>query len=139
MSNHRINRLVQLNAIADRALEINFARYEDDDESHMARNAAIGGVGLAGASYARGRYIQPNQPGGLLSAAEAQPGFRGAARRHYGTMVAGGKQLVLGDTGLGRGIDKYNSLRAGAAQGLGTGRGKAAMGALKAILSKFRK
>ena len=137
MNTHRsLNKLIQLNALADEVLEF---RYREEDESHLGRNTAIGAGALTAGAYARGRYLQPNQPGGLLSAAEAQPGFKGAARRHLGTLRAGATQAVMGDTGLGQGIDKYRSMRAGADAGLGMGRGASLKAAVRAMLSKFRR
>ena len=67
MSSHRLNRLIQLNAIADRALEIRF-RSNDEDESHMGRNVAIGGgvaaAGAGGLLYDRGARVYNDWGGG---------------------------------------------------------------------------
>jgi hypothetical protein len=87
--------LLQLSADLDRVIELR----SDDEESHYLRNTgAVGALGVGGA-YLRGKRIPVNAPGGLLTAAEAQPGFMGAARRAGGTIAQGGKALA-GDLGL---------------------------------------
>lgn len=148
MSNqHRLNRLVQLNAIADRALEINFSRYGDEDESNMGRNAAIAGVGVAGAGglYARGaRYNAANNWEGREGMGKfgirenlraGVTGLKDDARGAYRTASKYGSRAAAAP---GVAVEAYKSARARGLGELKVGRMSSAKQALKAAISKLR-
>ena len=128
MKSHRMTRLIQLNALADKALEINFAWYAKggrvaDDISDEDLDAR-GGIAV--------------NPARLLGTAAVGTG---AYLGHRAVKGAGGYGAVAGRAkgAVGAGVDKYQSLRSGASEGLGMGRGSSLKSALKAIASKFRK
>jgi hypothetical protein len=149
MSNqHRLNRLVQLNAIADRALEINFSRYGDEDESNLGRNLAIGagvtGVAGTGALYARGSKVW-NDWGG----SERGPGAMNRVRS-VGDKIKAGYRALPGDyeslkSQAGKVAGDYREARLGewgsgakVGQRLGRGRVAAAGGAVAKLIARLR-
>lgn len=127
----RMQGLVALGAIADKALEIKFSGYEDEDESHLGRNALIaGGVG-AGGLYGLGRSATKALPYGPLPKGEGRGVLatmgRGASR--VGDAAAGVKNTFM--KGYTRSMGQHAAAMAAAKE---AGIPKEAPGAIRSFL-----
>jgi hypothetical protein len=145
MSNqHRLNRLVQLNAIASKALEIKFSGYEDEDESNMVRNSVVGAgaVGAGGYGAYKGRQGVINKYGVTddFGNRVARRGMYGDAMRgEYGELrgkVKSGIDTIKGDYKEAR-LGEWGS-GAKVGQRLGRGRAAAAGDVVAKLIARLR-